>query len=99
MIHLALLLAAPLTLQQLQELARKNDPRAQQAVAQLEGAQGKRDEADWAWFPNFATTAYVAGPVPEHKLLGGDSDPDPTNPAHLTPGSTGTSFFHGDIGV
>jgi len=59
---LAFLVLAPLTLHDLQDRARKNDPRAQQAVAQLENAQGKRDEANWAWFPNFATTAYVAGP-------------------------------------
>src|SRR5476651_2715953 len=96
---LALILAAPLTLHDLQDRARKNDPRAQQAVAQLENAQGKRDEANWAWFPNFATTAYVAGPTPEHRLIGGDSDSDPTNPSHLTPGSTGTGVFHGDLGV
>ncbi|HEX4383260.1 MAG TPA: TolC family protein [Myxococcales bacterium] len=95
----ALLLAAPLTLHDLQDRARQNDPRAQQAVAQLENAQGKRDEANWAWFPNFATTAYVAGPTPEHRLIGGDKDDDPTNPAHLTPGSTGTSIFHGEVGV
>ena len=59
--------AAPrgLTLRELQERARKNDPRAMQAVAQLENARGKRDEAAWAFFPNFQTTAYVAGPTPE----------------------------------
>ena len=98
---LALLLAAPLTLHDLQELARKNDPRAQQAVAQLENAQGKRDEANWAWFPNFATTAYVAGPTPEHRLIGpdgGDKNANPTDPAQLTPGSTG-SWFDGQLGV
>ncbi|MFL5247369.1 MAG: hypothetical protein ACJ79V_06045, partial [Myxococcales bacterium] len=37
-----------LTLPQLQELARKNDPRTGMARAQLEGAQGKRDETYWA---------------------------------------------------
>jgi len=40
--------AAPqkgLTLRDLQERARKNDPRAMQALAQLENAQGKHEEA------------------------------------------------------
>src|SRR4051812_21652543 len=94
--------AAPpkaLTLRELQERARQNDPRAMQAVAQLENARGKRDEADWAFFPNFATTAYIAGPTNERKLLGGDADPHPTDPASLTPGSTGTGWFHGQQGV
>lgn len=93
--------AAPpkgLTLRELQERARKNDPRAMQAVAQLENAQGKRDEASWAFFPNFQTTAYVAGPTPEHRLIGGDNAPEPTNPNSLTPGSMG-GWFHGQQGV
>ena len=87
-----------LTLRELQERARRNDPRALQAVAQLENAQGKRDEAKWAFFPNFQTTAYVAGPSPEHRLIGGDNDPNPADPTHLTPGSTG-SWFHGEQGI
>src|SRR5207237_7329262 len=33
-----------------------------------EGAKGKRDEAQWAWFPNFETLAYIAGPTPERRL-------------------------------
>jgi outer membrane protein TolC len=65
---LALLVAQGLGLRELQELARKNDPRAQQASAQVENAQGKRDEARWAWFPNFETIAYIAGPTPERRL-------------------------------
>src|SRR5438309_5114221 len=67
-ILLALLAANGLTLRELQERARNNDPRARQAAAQLEGAQGKRDEAQWAWFPNFETLAYIAGPTPERRL-------------------------------
>jgi outer membrane protein TolC len=93
--------AAPqkgLTLRDLQERARKNDPRAMQAVAQLENAQGKHDEASWAWFPNFQTTAYVGGPTQEHRLLGGDRDSNPSDPTHLTPGSIG-GWFHGTQGV
>ena len=89
--------AAPLTLRDVQELARKNDPRARQAVAQLENAQGKRDEAAWAFFPAFETTAYVAGPTPEHRLIGGDNDSNPADPSHRTPGSM--SWLNGQFGV
>ena len=94
--------AAPqkgLTLRELQERARKNDPRAMQAVAQLENVQGKRDEAHWAFFPSFNTVGYIAGPTQEHRLLGGDTDSNPTDPSHLTPGSIGTGWFHGEQGV
>src|SRR6267142_2993770 len=93
--------AAPqkgLTLRDLQERARKNDPRAMQALAQVENAQGKHDEASWAFFPNFQTTAYIGGPTQEHRLLGGDRDSNPTDPTHLTPGSVG-GWFHGQQGV
>jgi outer membrane protein TolC len=95
---LALLLLAPLSLQELQDRARKNDPRAQQAVAQMENAQGKKSEADWSWFPIFATTAYFGGPTSEHKLLGGDQDPNPADPSHLTPGSLTGGLVHGEWG-
>src|ERR1700737_1272630 len=84
--------AAPqkgLTLRDLQERARKNDPRAMQAVAQLENAQGKHDEASWAWFPNFQTTAYVGGPTQEHRLLGADLHSNPSDRPHPTPGIRG----------
>ncbi|HKC61555.1 MAG TPA: hypothetical protein VKB92_15825, partial [Myxococcales bacterium] len=48
---------APLTLAQLQELARKNDPRTAQARAHVAGAQGKHDEVYWASrFPTINTT-------------------------------------------
>src|SRR5206468_7240454 len=92
--------AAPkgLGLRELQERARKNDPRAMQVAAQLENAQGKRDEVGWAFFPSFATTGYVAGPTQEHRLLGGDNDSNPVDPGHLTPGSTG-GWFHGQQGI
>ena len=91
--------AAPqkgLTLRELQERARKNDPRAQQAVAQLENAHGRRDEANWAFFPNFATTAYVAGPTQEHRLK--DESLNATDPGNLTDGSKG-GWFHGEQGI
>src|SRR5438067_7497964 len=91
--------AAPrgLTLRELQERARKNDPRAMQAVAQLENARGKRDEASWAFFPNFQTTAYVAGPTPERRLL--NESASATDPTNLTPGSKGEGWFHGEQGI
>src|SRR5438093_5360066 len=92
--------AAPrgLTLRELQERARKNDPRAMQAVAQLENARGKSDEAKWAFFSNFQTTAYLAGPTPERRLKLGDTDKNPTNTDELTDGSTGGGF-HGKEGA
>ncbi len=103
---LALLLvlaqAAPqkgLTLRDLQERARKNDPRAMQAAAQYENVLAKRDEAHWAFFPNFSTTGYIAGPVNERRLIGGDNDLNPTDPTHLTPGTVGEGWFHGTQGV
>src|SRR6266478_247871 len=92
--------AAPkgLGLRELQERARKNDPRAMQVAAQLENARGKREEASWVFFPAFQSTAYVAGPTPQRRLLGGDLDPNATDPTHLKPGSQG-GIFHGDQGV
>ena len=86
-----------LGLRELQERARKNDPRAMQAAAQLENARGKHDEAAWAFFPNFQTTAYLGGPTPERRLLGGDQDPNPADPSHLTKGTRG-DWFKGDLG-
>src|SRR4051812_15518888 len=64
-----------LTLPQLQELARKNDPRTGMARAQLEGAKGKRDETYWAWFPTFQTQIGFGGPTPEMKLNHGTGHP------------------------
>ncbi|HEX9579019.1 MAG TPA: TolC family protein, partial [Myxococcales bacterium] len=85
----AALLAQGLTLRDLQERARKNDPRAQQAVAQMENAQGRSDEARWAFFPDFSTTAYIGGPTPERRL---------TDPNNLASGRSGPSFS-GNLGV
>ncbi len=69
----------PLTLRELQAMARMADPRARIAYAQLEGAQGKRDEANWIWFPNFQTTIAGGGPTAEARLKGGDNDPNLQN--------------------
>src|SRR4051812_23271623 len=93
--------AAPkgLTLRELQERARHNDPRAMQVAAQLENAQGKKSEADWAFFPNFATTAYIAGPVNERKVTGTDATSDPTDPGQLTDGTKASGLIHGQQGV
>jgi outer membrane protein TolC len=93
--------AAPkgLGLRELQDRARKNDPRAMQAAAQLENVRGKHDEAAWAFFPNFQAAAYIAGPTPERRLKGGDYDPNPADPAHLTPGTLGDAWLRGNLGI
>lgn len=61
-----------LTLRDLIERARQVDPRARQAVAQLEHAQGRRGEVWWSWFPTFDTTIGVGGPTSEARLAGGN---------------------------
>lgn len=90
-----LLLAAGLTLRDVQERARQNDPRVQQAAAQLENAQGKQDEANAQWFPQISATGYVGGPTPERYLAGGANDPNPSDPSHLLHICT----FCGQLGV
>jgi outer membrane protein TolC len=65
---------SPLGLRELQEIARRVDPRALIAYAQFEAAQGKRSEADWAWFPKFETTLGGGGPTGESRLKGGPDD-------------------------
>ena len=92
----AALVAQGLTLRDLQDRARNNDPRARQAVAQLENARGRSDEASWAFFPDFSTTAYLAGPTPERRLK--DPNGNPVDPANLTPGTTG-DWWKGKLGV
>jgi len=87
---------APLTLQQLQELARQNDPRTAIARAQLDNAQGKRDEVSWAFFPNFETRISVAGPTPEARFNKGPPD-HPTSILDVTQGSK--CWFCGDLGI
>ncbi len=94
MIALAALLAAGLALRDVQERARQNDPRVQQALAQVQNAQAKRDEVQLAWFPSIETTAFVAGPTPEHYLKGGAYDSNPTDPTHVR-----TLDFGGQLGV
>lgn len=66
--------SGPLGLRELQALARVADPRARIAAAQLEGAQGKKREVDWIWFPSFTTVLGAGGPVPETRLSGDGSD-------------------------
>ncbi|MFL5400669.1 MAG: hypothetical protein ACJ79P_22450, partial [Myxococcales bacterium] len=84
-----------LTLPQLQELARKNDPRTGMARAQLEGAQGKRDETYWAWFPDFKTQIGLGGPTPEMKL-----NHEPGHPTSLLDVTAGSRcWFCGTLGV
>lgn len=95
MIALALLLGAGLTLRDVQERARQTDPRVQQAAAQLQNAQAKRDEVQVSWFPTIEATGYAAGPTPEHYLKGGATDPNPADPSHLKT----LDYFGGQMGV
>jgi outer membrane protein, multidrug efflux system len=90
-----ILLAAGLSLRDVQERARASDPRVQQAMAQLQNAQAKRDEAGAAWFPTIEATGYVAGPTPEHYLIGGQNDSAPDDPSHLK----NICSFCGQLGV
>jgi outer membrane protein, multidrug efflux system len=83
----------PLTLPQLQELARQNDPRTAMARAQVENAQGKRDEVRWSIFPKFETKLAVAGPTPEARFR----DHPPTSLVDVTDGSK--CWFCGNLGV
>jgi outer membrane protein, multidrug efflux system len=85
----------PLTLDQLQELARQNDPRTAMARAQLDNAQDKRDEVFWSFFPNFETRLSVAGPTPEAQFNKGSGHP--TSLLDVTTGSR--CWFCGDLGI
>jgi outer membrane protein TolC len=79
LISLAILLlagaapAAPLTLPQIIERARKNDHRVREAQAQLRWYRAKSEEARWAWFPRMDSYFMIAGPTPEARndALGG----------------------------
>ena len=85
--------AAPaLTLKDLQERARRNDPRAQIAAAQLENAGARRDEAHAMAFPSIEYTAFVAGPSPQHLLTNG-ADINSVREGWTPLGAV----FHGDI--
>ncbi len=91
----------PLTLAQLQDLARRNDPRTAQARAQLQGAEAKRDEVYWATiFPTITATLGAAGPAPEARLVHG-RDPQgiehPTSLLDVTEGSK--CYFCGHLGI
>ncbi len=83
--------SGPLTLPQLQELARQNDPRTAMARAQVENAQGKRDEVRWSLFPKFETQVAVAGPTPEARF----TKPPPRSLTDVTEGC----WFCGDLGI
>ena len=95
MIALALLLSSGLALRDVQERARQTDPRVQQAAAQLQNAQAKREEVQLAWFPSIEATGYLAGPTPEHYLKGGAYDVNPADPSHLKT----LDYFGGQLGV
>jgi len=91
----ALLAAGGLTLRDVQERARANDPRVEQAIAQVQNAQAKRDEIAVAWFPSITATSFIGGPTPEHYLKGGAYDPNPSDPSHLKT----LGYFDGQLGV
>jgi outer membrane protein, multidrug efflux system len=98
---LAVAQTQPLTLAQLQELARQNDPRTAMARAQVDNAEGKHDEVRWALFPKFETQLAVAGPTPEARFNKGPADPahpdgHPTSVLDVTPGSK--CWFCGNLG-
>ena len=63
-------LAAPLTLKDIIERARKNDHRVKEAQAQLRYFRARYDEAKWAWFPRLDSTFLVGGPTPEARNNG-----------------------------
>jgi outer membrane protein TolC len=90
----ALLLSSGLMLRDVQERARQTDPRVQQAAAQLQNAQAKRDEIG-VWFPVITATTYIAGPTAEHYLKGGAYDNNPTDPSHIK----SLEFFGGQVGA
>jgi outer membrane protein TolC len=85
--------AGALSLPQLQELARQNDPRTAMARAQVENAQGKRDEVRWALFPKFETQIAVAGPTPEARF----AHHPPSSLTDVTEGSH--CWFCGELGI
>ncbi len=80
-----------ITLAQLIERARRRDPRAGQADAQLQHAQAKREEIGFAWFPVIETTLAAAGPTPEARL-----NANPTSLLDVTPG---TAHGWGELGI
>jgi multidrug efflux system outer membrane protein len=90
-----ILLAAGLSLRDVQERARQSDPRVQQVAAQLENAHGKQDEANAMWFPQISAQGYIGGPTPERYLRGGANDPNPSDPSHLLHNCA----FCGQLGV
>ncbi|HXN81071.1 MAG TPA: TolC family protein [Myxococcales bacterium] len=67
---------APLTLRDLVQRARLTDPRARQAVAQLDRAEGRRGEASWIWFPAFDYQIGAGGPTTPARLRLGNADPN-----------------------
>lgn len=62
--------AAPLTLRDIIERARKNDHRVKEAQAQLRYFRARYEEARWAWFPRLDSSFLVAGPTPEARNNG-----------------------------
>lgn len=89
--------AAPLTLPELIERARKNDHRVRESQAQLQWFRAKYDEARWAWFPRVESYVAVAGPTPEARNdgLGGPPRTPATLMYDLDFGQVGVQFRAG----
>lgn len=89
--------AAPLTLAELVERARKNDHRVKESQAQLQWFRAKYEEARWAWFPRVESYVAVAGPTPEARNdgLGGPPTTKASLQYDLDFGQVGVQFRAG----
>lgn len=70
-------------LPELEQRARQNDLRVQEADDQLHVLEAQYKQAYWAWFPNFETTFTFAGPTPESRNDGLGGPPRPGVPSTL----------------
>lgn len=89
--------AAPLTLPELIERARKNDHRVKESQAQLSWFRAKYEEARWAWFPRVESYVAAAGPTPEARNdgLGGPPSTRASLMYDLDFGQVGVQFRAG----
>ncbi|MBM4781532.1 MAG: TolC family protein [Archangiaceae bacterium] len=89
--------AAPMTLPELIERARKNDHRVKESQAQLQWFRAKYEEARWAWFPRVESYVAVAGPTPEARNdgIGGPPTTKSTLMYDLDFGQVGVQFRAG----
>lgn len=85
----------PLTLEQLVERARKTDARVAEAEAELSRLRALQQQANWAWFPKFETTAGIGGPTPEMRndALGGPPTTEASFEGDFNFGRVGVTVF------